>query len=326
MILPRFFKNLGPISLKKIKTNISCETINLKASQEFLNLVGIDNQEDNTLTFIVDGDTNLKKIPKNRTIICSKKISKQLSESQKKIIVPNVHFAVAKLSNIFFREFNNEDISSFKKAIIGNNSNISNKANLLEGVVIGDNVTIREGAVINYNCVIGNNCYIDANSVISNSVIGDNVSIGRNVSIGQPGFGFAINENQHERIFHTGSVIIHSNASIGSSCTIDRGSFSNTSIGKNTYLDNLCHIAHNVKIGNNSIFAAMVGIAGSAKVGDNVMAGGQVGIAGHITIGNNVKIAAKSGVFKDIENDQSVMGNPAISQFKYIKNYKKTYG
>ena len=108
MILPRFFKNLGPISLKKIKTNISCETINLKASQEFLNLVGIDNQEDNTLTFIVDGDTNLKKIPKNRTIICSKKISKQLSESQKTIIVPNVHFAVAKLSNIFFREFNNE--------------------------------------------------------------------------------------------------------------------------------------------------------------------------------------------------------------------------
>ena len=190
---------------------------------------------------------------------------------------------------------------------------------MLEGVVIGDNVTIREGAVINYNCVIGNNCYIDANSVISNSVIGDNVSIGRNVSIGQPGFGFAINENQHERIFHTGSVIIHSNASIGSSCTIDRGSFSNTSIGKNTYLDNLCHIAHNVKIGNNSIFAAMVRHSLERKVGDNViMAGGQVGIV-VITIGNNVKIAAKSGVFKDIENDQSNGEIPQLVNLNILK-------
>ena len=32
-------------------------------------------------------------------------------------------------------------------------------------------------------------------------------------------------------------------------CTIDRGSVSDTIIGKNTYLDNQVHIAHNVKIG-----------------------------------------------------------------------------
>ena len=89
-----------------------------------------------------------------------------------------------------------------------------------------------------------------------------------------------------------------------SGCTIDRGSFSNTVIGENTYLDNLCHVAHN-KIGNNSIFAAMTGIAGSAIVGNNVLTGGQVGIAGHIKIGNNVQIAAKSGVFSDIEDGKS---------------------
>ena len=34
---------------------------------------------------------------------------------------------------------------------------------------------------------------------------------------------------------------------IGSGCTIDRGSFSDTIIGENTYFDNLCHIAHNVE-------------------------------------------------------------------------------
>ena len=57
----------------------------------------------------------------------------------------------------------------------------------------------------------------------------------------------------------------------------------------------------------------MTGIAGSTKIGNNVLAGGQVGIAGHLKIGNNVQIAAKSGVFNDLENNQSVMGNPTIN-------------
>ena len=35
---------------------------------------------------------------------------------------------------------------------------------------------------------------------------------------------------------------------------------SNTIIGKNTYLDNQIHIAHNVKIGENTIIAGQVGI------------------------------------------------------------------
>ena len=45
----------------------------------------------------------------------------------------------------------------------------------------------------------------------------------------------------------------------------------------------------------------------------------------HIKIGNNVQIAAQSGVLKDIDNDSSVMGHPAIDKFKYIRKYKKNY-
>ena len=123
-----------------------------------------------------------------------------------------------------------------------------------------------------------------------------------------------------------GRVLLQSKVSIGSGCTIDRGSFSDTIIGENTYLDNLCHVAHNVEIGNNSAFAAMTGIAGSAKIGNHVLTGGQAGIAGHIKIGNNVHIAAKSGVFQSIDDDETVMGNPAVNKYKFIKNYKKIYG
>ena len=119
---------------------------------------------------------------------------------------------------------------------------------------------------------------------------------------------------------------MQSKVSIGSGCTIDRGSFSDTIIGENTYLDNLCHVAHNVEIGDNSAFAAMTGIAGSAKIGNHVLTGGQAGIAGHIKIGNNVHIAAKSGVFQNIDDGETVMGNPAVNKYKFIKNYKKIYG
>ena len=114
--------------------------------------------------------------------------------------------------------------------------------------------------------------------------------------------------------------MLQSKVSIGSGCTIDRGSFSDTVIGENTYLDNLCHVAHNVEIGNNSAFAAMTGIAGSAKIGNHVLTGGQVKIE------NNVHIAAKSGVFQSIDDGETVMGNPAVNKYKFIKNYKKIYG
>ena len=160
---------------------------------------------------------------------------------------------------------------------------------------------------------------------LSNSIFGDNVRIGRNTCLGQRGFGFAIDQTKNQDIFHIGRVIVQSNVSIGSNCCIDRGSFGDTIIGENTYFDNMCHIAHNVCVGRNSIFAGMCGIAGSSIIGDNVMAGGQVGISGHIKIGNNVRIAAKSAVFKNVIDNSSVMGNPAIDKLKYLKNYLKIY-
>ncbi len=53
-------------------------------------------------------------------------------------------------------------------------------------------------------------------------------------------------------------------------------------IGKNTFIDNQVHIAHNNKIGENCIIAGQVGFAGSSIIGNNVMIGGQAGISGHL--------------------------------------------
>ena len=120
-----------------------------------------------------------------------------------------------------------------------------------------------------------------------------------------------------------GIVYIDDFVHIGSNCTVDRAKIDVTYIGKNSMIDNLVHVAHNVIIGNNVTIAAQTGISGSTKIGDNVTVGGQVGFAGHITIGNNVTIAAKSGVTKNIKDNSVVAGFPAIDMKEWKKNIIK---
>ena len=197
---------------------------------------------------------------------------------------------------------------------------------LIGNSLISKNATIDKSSKIFNNCVIGKgvkigkNCIIKNNVVIKNSLIKDNVVICDNSSIGTTGFGFDL--KKRGTLFlnpQIGIVIIDNDVHIGSSCTIDRGKIDYTYIGKNSMIDNLVHIAHNVQIGDNACIAAQTGIAGSANIGINVTVGGQVGIAGHINIGQNVVIAAKSGVTKSINDNSVVAGFPAVD----IKEWKR---
>ena len=325
---PAFYVNLGPIKLKQIINYISADVIGLHLNSEFNEFVGVDKIKsiENTLSFVYENYQDKIDLPKKTSLIISKKEKDKFSDFTNLIIVDNVHEAVAKLSCIFYRDINDDDIKDFKKDHLSKECLISSSAIIKKGAVIGKNSILKEGVVINNNCILGENTLIEENTVISNAIIGDNVRIGRNSSIGQPGFGFSINNLSNHKIYHLGRVILQSNVSIGANCCIDRGSFGDTVIGENTYFDNLCHIAHNVIVGNNCVFAAMTGIAGSSKIGNSVMAGGQVGISGHLSIGDNVQIAAKSAVLKNIGDNCSVMGNPAIDKYKYIRKYKKYYG
>ena len=163
-----------------------------------------------------------------------------------------------------------------------------------------------------------------SNSItIKNSIIGNCVVIQDGNKIGQKGFGFIPMKKKNINFPLIGRVLIEDDVEIASSCTIDRGSVDDTIIGKNTYLDNQVHIAHNVKIGANCMIAGQVGFAGSAKIGSNVSIGGQAGVSGHLKIGNNVKIGGGSGVVKDIEDNQIVMGYPAIPLKDFLKKQKK---
>ena len=320
-----FYKKLGPISYNKI---LSALNIDEKPSNEgnisFSEFKGLNNCSKNDLTFLYDGLDFSPSSKNPKGIIISNK-RKDISNFRNviKIIVPDVHASVAIISNLFYRNFSDTEKNKLKKTYINSGNIVSKSAIIKNGCKIGDGLNVGDNSIINEGCIIGRNVKIGSNTIIQNSIIGDNVEIENNSSIGQPGFGFVFQNNCNLKIYHIGRVIIQDNCFIGSNCTIDRGSFSDTFIGANVFLDNQVHIAHNVKIGSNSILAGQCGIAGSVNIGSYVKMGGQVGIVGHVNIGDRVEIAAKSGVRNSIEDDQRIMGDPAINMFTHLKKTLK---
>tara|TARA_Y100000992_G_C21263977_1_gene492896 strand:+ start:1145 stop:2125 length:981 start_codon:yes stop_codon:yes gene_type:complete len=264
---------------------------------------------------------------KFKFLIIQKKNIKYFNNNKKLLIVNNVLQSVYKIVNLFYPNNTTDIVDLNLKAInerkiyqklqIGKNILVGNK------VKIGANTTIGNNTIIESNVIIGKNCCIGSNVVVKNSLIGDNVVIQDGAIIGKSGFGFSPNLNKNIYYPHVGMVIVNDNVQIGCNNTIDRGSLSNTIIGKNTFLDNQVHIAHNVKIGKNCIIAGQVGIAGSTILGNQVHIGGQAGISGHLNIGSNVKIAGGSGVIKDIPSNKNVMGYPAKDIKQFLRENNK---
>ena len=254
--------------------------------------------------------------------ITTEKLSKFLPKRTCPVLVKNVLLELAKTlkklypkADIDYPDFTlkKPSIKIYKSVKFGNNVLIG------KNVKIGKNSEIGANTIIEKNVVIGKHGIIGSNVIIKNSIFGERVVIQDNCKIGQKGFGFIPVKDNNIKFPHIGRVIISDNVELASGCTIDRGSVDDTSIGKNTYLDNQVHVAHNVKIGSNCMIAGQVGFAGSTKVGNNVSIGGQAGISGHLIIGNNVKIGGGSGVVKDIGDNQIVMGYPAVPLKEFLK-------
>ena len=234
------------------------------------------------------------------------------SKSKNKILVNDISKFYSKVINLIF--YHEDDIDFYDNFDFVYNSYISELSQIHESSKINNNCIIGRGVIIGKNCIIKNNV------VIKNSIIGDNVIIGDNTSIGTTGFGFDLkNMGANNILPQIGIVCIDDNVRIGSNCTIDRARIDTTYIGKNSMIDNLVHIAHNVHLSNNACIAAQSGISGSTQIGKNLIAGGQSGFSGHLKIGDDVIVAAKSGVTKNIPDKSVVAGFPATDINKWKK-------
>ena len=322
-----FFKNKGPYKIDKL-----LKLSGIKISNKFNNLKVYDIKDlststDKDITFFHSkkySDIALK--TKASFCITSENLKNYLPTNCRKIIVDKVLISTAKITKTLYPDSVTDDFdtsvkeinkTSFKKIVkFGKNVLIGKK------VKIGKNCSIGHNTIIEKNVIIGNNCSIGSNVIIRNTIVNNNVHILDGCVIGKKGFGFFPDKKSNYRYPQIGVVIINNNSEIGCGSTIDRGSMSNTIIGKNTYLDNQIHIAHNVKIGDNCIIAGQVGFAGSSTLGNDVMIGGQAGVSGHLKIGNNVQIGGGSGVIKDIPDNSKVIGYPAKDLKNFIRENK----
>ena len=324
-MLNPFFKNAGPFNIDKILNKVDIKNQENYKKDKIFNVSDLISATNKDLTFFhTKSYSTLASKTKASYCVTLDNLSQFLPDPCKTIIVKNVLLSMAKITKEFYPKSTVDDFDETAKDI--SKTSLKKKVKFGKNVLIGKNVKIGKNCLIGHNSIIeknvniGSNCSIGSNVIVRNTIIKDNVNILDGCVIGKKGFGFFPNHEKNTRYPHIGIVIINENCEIGCGSTIDRGSLSNTIIGKNTYIDNQVHIAHNNKIGDNCIIAGQVGFAGSSTLGNNVMIGGQAGISGHLKVGNNVHIGGGSGVLNDISDNTRVMGYPAKSLRKFIKN------
>ena len=302
---------------EKIKLEDIIEFLDTNVKQVFgnpenifiTNLNSSNNVDKHTLDWINPVKENKQSLALNtkaRVIIVSKDVN-YTSELKKQgkilIVVDNPKLTIARIGSNFF--------AKKIKPGIHPSAVIHPEANLGYNVFIGPNCTIG-------NCSIGNNVIIHSNTVISdNCIIGNNVIIKAGVILGFDGFGYERDEKNNLIKFpQLGKLIINDQVEIGSNTCIDKGSLSDTIIGFNTKINNLCHIAHNVVIGNNVVITAHVNISGSTTIEDDVWIAPNASLRGHQKIGTGATIGTGAVVTKDVPKGETWIGNPAKKLIK----------
>lgn len=208
-----------------------------------------------------------------------------------------------------------------------------NKQHLLPGIHptahIHPTAKVSERAHIGAYAVIEAHAAVGADSVIYPYVyigayceIGQRCHISSHVSIGSDGFGFFTDKTfKHHKVPQIGKVVIEDDCELGSHCTIDRATLTETRIKKGSKFDNFCHIAHNVQIGENALVAAGFIVAGSTVIGKNLMTSGGVHALDHLKIADNVILSARAGVTQNIEQPGMYGGFPLEPHKESVKTH-----
>jgi UDP-N-acetylglucosamine acyltransferase len=189
-------------------------------------------------------------------------------------------------------------------------NNIHPAAIIEKGAVLGDNVTIEAHAFISSGSQI-----LDGSEVRQGAQILGNTIIGRGVKI----YPYAIIGGDPQDIsFKVGEssrAVIGDNTTVREFVTINGGSQKGdftTRIGKNCFIMNFCHIAHDCALGDNVIMANAATLAGHVEVGSNTVIGGMTPVHQFVRIGEGCMVAGASALSQDAPPFCLVEGNRAV--------------
>jgi len=264
----------------------------------------VESVDEDTLDWVNSIKEDKQKITENsiaHVILVDKEVKYSSTiHSQNKLLiqVSDPKFCILKIGNKFFTE----------KFVYG----IHKTAYVHPNAKIGKNIYIGANASIG-ECVIGDDVAIYPNAVINDKIIiGNHVTIKSGAILGFEGFGFEHDESNNLVKFpQIGNLIIQDDVEIGSNTCIDKGSLSDTIIGFNSKINNLCHVAHNVIIGKNVVITAHVNVSGSTIIEDDVWIAPNASLRGHQRIGQGSTIGMGAVVTKDVPPGETWLGNPA---------------
>ncbi|MDB5493175.1 MAG: firA [Phenylobacterium sp.] len=311
---PRFFEDLGPITLGELAELVGAQLSLPGAARRTVRGVAILSQaKADCVTFLSD-PRHAEALRENKAAACFVRPNHLglVPEGCAALVTPLPQAAYALAARRLHRPR-----SLVPGQAVAADAELEDGVVLAPGVVVGSGARIGRGTEIGANTVIGpgvtigRDCLIAANVSIACALIGDRVSILAGAVIGEPGFGATLGPKGLIDIPQLGRVILQDGVTLGANSCVDRGAFDDTVIGENTKIDNMVQIAHNVRVGRNCVMAAHVGISGSVTIGDGAQLGGRVGVADHLNIGAGARLAAAAGVMKDIPAGETWGGFPA---------------
>jgi UDP-3-O-[3-hydroxymyristoyl] glucosamine N-acyltransferase len=311
---PRFFEELGPVSLSELAALTGAELADPSAGSRQVRAVSVMAGADReTITFVSDRKF-LAQVRETRAGACFVGAADvdALPAGCAALVMasPQLGYAIA-ATRLHRARVALGDTGVHPSA------RIEPGVALGPGVVIGASAQVGRGTRIGANTVvgpgvaIGRECEISANVTIGFALVGDRVRILAGAAIGEPGFGAVVGPKGIMDIPQLGRVILQDGVSVGANSCIDRGAFDDTVLGENTKIDNQVQIGHNVRVGRNCVMAAHTGISGSVTIGDGAQFGGRAGVADHVTIGDGARIGAAAGVMKDVPAGETWGGFPA---------------
>ena len=273
----------------------------------WLGLTAEDYEGKKVLTFLND-EKYYKEIENNKSITCivtTDEVAQKIEKGKYGIIISNnprkdffeLHNKLVKEDFYFTKRDNQISEKTYisEKANIGKyNITIEDDVIIEAGVTIYENVTIRRGTTIKSGTILG-----------------------------ADGFQYVRDREEIIKVEPAGELEIAENVVIHNNSIIDKGIFGKTFIGENTKIYNLVHVAHDSKIGKNVFLTAGVIVCGRVKIGDNSYLGPNCTIKNGLFLDKNSKVSMGAVVTKNVNENEVVTGNFAISHEKFIKNLKK---
>jgi UDP-3-O-[3-hydroxymyristoyl] glucosamine N-acyltransferase len=294
-------------------------------------------QSDLALAMTVDTVAALGRT-KAHAVIVTDKCVEPLDRFDAVIKVEHPRHALAVLTRLFEQPVHRGS-GIHSSAVVAPDAQIDDGVSIGPLSVIGPRARVGAGTAIlahvtvGSDAVIGRDCLLHPGARVGDRVVlGDRVILQHNVSLGADGFSYAGPASgehvaEHDmghlkRINSLGTVIIGDDVEIGANSAVDRATLAATRIGRNTKIDNLVQIGHNVSIGENCLICGMVGISGSVQIGDRVILAGAVGVKDHVKIESDAMIAGGSGVVSDVPAKAQMFGYPAVPRKRAFEQIK----